>query len=203
MTPAASASLSFSLQPFAAPTVGGYLPLSALSVALTWPAAERLRLVYHWHCHPDTADALCLPAPVAAPGPADGLWQHSCVELFVALPEQPGYLEFNFSPSGQWAAYAFADYRQRLEGTACPELPRPGIDCQRMADSVVLTADLPLAAFPPAFRQAAQWQIGLTAVVEAASGALSYWALHHPGERPDFHHRGGMVATLALPETQS
>ena len=35
--------------------------------------------------------------------------------------------------------------------------------------------------------------IGLTAVIETATGAKSYWALHHPAEKPDFHHRNGFI----------
>jgi hypothetical protein len=34
----------------------------------------------------------------------------------------------------------------------------------------------------------ADWEVGLSAVIEAADGALSYWALRHPAGRPDFHH---------------
>jgi hypothetical protein len=30
--------------------------------------------------------------------------------------------------------------------------------------------------------------IGLSAVVEATDGSLSYWALAHAPGRPDFHH---------------
>jgi hypothetical protein len=40
------------------------------------------------------------------------------------------------------------------------------------------------------------WQIGLTAVIETATGEKSYWALHHPAEKPDFHHRGGFALSL-------
>ena len=40
-----------------------------------------------------------------------GLWQHTCFEVFVMAEEGPGYREFNFSPSGEWAVYAFRGYR--------------------------------------------------------------------------------------------
>jgi hypothetical protein len=55
---------------------------------------------------------LRIPAP-QPPEPADGLWEHSCFEAFVGVLGEAGYHEFNFSPSGQWAAYAFSGYRQR------------------------------------------------------------------------------------------
>jgi hypothetical protein len=36
-------------------------------------------------------------------------------------------------------------------------------------------------------------------VLETLDGQLSYWALHHPAERPDFHHRAGLVHKPDLP----
>jgi hypothetical protein len=38
----------------------------------------------------------------------DELWRHSCFEAFLMAGDGPGYREYNFSPSGEWAAYAFA-----------------------------------------------------------------------------------------------
>jgi hypothetical protein len=38
--------------------------------------------------------------------------------------------------------------------------------------------------------------IGLAAVIEAADGSLSYWALRHPPGKPDFHHRGAFALEL-------
>ena len=42
----------------------------------------------------------------------DELWQHTCFEAFLMTGDGPGYREYNFSPSGEWASYAFHDYRQ-------------------------------------------------------------------------------------------
>src|SRR6202040_1743207 len=39
------------------------------------------------------------------------LWRHTCFEAFIAVEGQSAYHEFNFSPSGEWAVYAFSDYR--------------------------------------------------------------------------------------------
>lgn len=38
--------------------------------------------------------------------------------------------------------------------------------------------------------------MGLSAVMEDCSGALSHWSLHHPSSLPDFHHREGFIAVL-------
>lgn len=141
---------------------------------------------------------LLMPAP-ATPGPADGLWQHSCFEAFVGVAADAAYREFNFSPSGQWASYRFSIERQR--DRAAEQLQRPlapDIDCQTTPDGLSLLAWLPLSALPaPVAGQT--WDIGLTAVIETNDHQLSYWALQHPGARPDFHHRGGWRQQPELP----
>src|SRR5918993_1310785 len=55
---------------------------------------------------------LSLPAK-SAPSRVDGLWQHTCFEAFISVKGAPAYREFNFAPSGEWAAYALKDYRDR------------------------------------------------------------------------------------------
>src|SRR3989337_36218 len=54
-------------------------------------------------------DALVLPAR-SEPGRGDDLWQSTCFELFLR-GDGAAYREYNFSPSGEWAAYAFDSYR--------------------------------------------------------------------------------------------
>lgn len=135
---------------------------------------------------------LALPAPSAAPQAADGLWRHTCFEAFAARCGEKAYWEFNFSPSGDWAAYAFAGERVRCE--AQPPVPPPRIACQRAADALQLDVWLPDWAPAP---QGA-WQWGLSAVLEDRQGALAYWALHHAEERPDFHGRASWRALLEV-----
>lgn len=182
------------------------LPRPSLSCALrahpSTPAAEigalqvgadlapaHVRLHYTLHA---PLDRLRIPPASSAPAATDHLWRHTCFEAFVASAAGPAYREFNFSPSGDWAGYAFSGERQR--DPAHEPLPAPRIAVQRAADALVLTAELPLAALPPA--DAAPWRLGLTAVIEAADGRLSYWALAHPRDVPDFHHAGGWTAGL-------
>lgn len=133
------------------------------------------------------------PAP-QAPGQADGLWRHTCFEAFVGLRGDPAYREFNFSPSGQWAIYAFSDQRQRNPYTEASLQPfAPGIGCWQTASAFVLQAWVPAAAWPTA-RPGEPLELGLSAVVETHDGAVSHWALHHPRPQPDFHHRGAFIA---------
>ena len=43
-------------------------------------------------------------------------------------------------------------------------------------------------------------RLALSAVIEETDGRLSYWALTHPAERPDFHHPDGFVLQLVRPD---
>ena len=39
-------------------------------------------------------------------------------------------------------------------------------------------------------------RLGLAAIIEDKARVLSYWALKHPAEKPDFHHADGFVVEL-------
>jgi hypothetical protein len=132
---------------------------------------------------------LRMPAP-ATPGPMDGLWQHSCCEAFVAGDAAPGYTEFNFSPSGQWARYVFDDYRVRASHQGMPAW-RPTMTFSEDGPERILKVTLEAALLPPA-----NGRLALACVLEDAAGGLSYWALRHPHDRPDFHHRDGFALML-------
>jgi hypothetical protein len=123
-------------------------------------------------------DRLRIPAP-RPPRIAERLWQHTCCEIFVAHKDLRGYHEFNLSPSGEWAAYAFTRYRKGAAITD-PALD-PCITVKRSGERLELAALIRL-------RQEGKLQIGLAAVVEDQDGALSYWALRHAPGKPDFHH---------------
>ena len=130
-------------------------------------------------------DRLRVPAP-RAPRLSDRLWEHTCCEIFIARKGAPGYHEYNFSPSGEWAAYAFSSYRARRADEPQPALPRPTITVHGSSGVLELDAVISLDGFaqPPGARLA----LALSAVIEDSEGKLSYWALRHPSGKPDFHH---------------
>lgn len=132
-------------------------------------------------------NALRLPAP-RPPAFADGLWQHTCCELFVAVDAEK-YREFNFSPSGEWAVYDFAGYRERIQ-SAIPVPPQ--ISLVQADAAVELRVLIPAALLPGG----AALQVSLTAVLEAADGSKTYWALAHAAAQPDFHLRQSFTLTL-------
>jgi hypothetical protein len=121
----------------------------------------------------------------------DGLWRHTCFEAFVMAGEGPGYREFNFSPSGEWAFTAFRGYRDGGEPAA---EPGPEIVVRRRGERLELDAEIRPECLPPGH----SLRLGLSAVVEDAHGELTYWALRHPPGQPDFHHRDAFVLSLDL-----
>ncbi len=153
---------------------------------MTADTADGLTLSYRLTGNPLT---ILLPTPTS-PSPADGLWQHTCCEAFIAGPEGSDYREFNFSPSGQWACYRFADYRQRDTDFTAPAQPQ--IALHTASDGFRLDVTLPASLLPSGNTLA----IGLTAVLEGIDGNKSYWALAHGATQPDFHLRQSFVLTL-------
>lgn len=139
--------------------------------------------------------AVAIPAPVA-PIRADQLWQHTCFEVFLRPPESEAYVEFNFSPSGEWAAYRF---RTRRSGMAhIMEVDAPACALAVNAAAVVLAVDLDLSRLRdlPADQP---WRVALTTIVEASDGSKSFWSLAHPQGKPDFHHTDNFALALERP----
>ena len=126
------------------------------------------------------------------------LFRSTCFEAFLGVPGGAAYREFNFSPSGQWAAYRFSAERQRDTRATAPAVA-PRTELHTTPERLCLQAWLHWQALPAAVPGQA-WEIGLSAVIETRDGQLSHWALQHPGARPDFHHRSGWQR---LPEPSS
>lgn len=122
-------------------------------------------------------------------GRADNLWRTTCFEAFLQRPGELAYREWNFAPSGKWAAYDFADYREGMEQAGID--PPPYI---RMEDNLTwwtLGATI-------AVETDQAWRLGLSAVIEEREGRISHWALAHPDpQKPDFHLADCFTAKLA------
>lgn len=154
-------------------------------VGVSWqPDAGTLALRYRLD-----GDAGRLALPGAAPSRrVDGLWHHTCFEAFVRPVGSDGYCEFNFSPSTEWAAYRFASPRCGM--LALELATAPAIRCSRDRDRVDLDVTLAAGAWNGPI------DLGLAAVTEDRDGSLAYWALLHPGGRPDFHHPASFALRL-------
>ncbi len=119
---------------------------------------------------------------VARPSRQDSLWQHTCLELFVADQDGSDYVELNVSTSGNWNCYRFDGYRSGMRESDALKLQ--GIDIQVPPGRLTVRTlnDLP-------------WQsvlISPSVVVEDLKGQLTYFAVKH-GDKPDFHNRDHYV----------
>ena len=132
------------------------------------------------------AERFVIPEP-AEPARADDLWKTTCFEAFLRPLGEEGYREWNFAPSGRWAAYDFTSTRA---GMANADAADPYV---RMEDNLTWWALGASIAVPAD----TNWELGLSAVLEEKGGNKSYWALAHPNpEKPDFHDPGCFVARL-------
>ena len=120
----------------------------------------------------------------------DELWTHTCFELFCRGEDAQDYCEFNFSPSQDWAAYAFRGYRQNQLDLECraPQIERE-IKNDRLAVSILLL-DLPTTYL------SGQIRFGPAAIVEERDGSMSYWATEHADAKPDFHRTETFTISL-------
>lgn len=107
----------------------------------------------------------------------DELWKHTCFELFVKQPEAIGYCEFNFSPSKDWNAYEFSDYREGMK--LFDSIKTIPINMSYYDNRVELSAiiELPNKGI----------NIGISAVLEDKNNKIFYFALKHNSIKPDFH----------------
>lgn len=136
---------------------------------------------------------LRIAEPSLNPAQTDRLWEQTCFEAFIAGTGKAAYREYNFAPSGDWAVYEFSDYRLP---TALDMPPPPRIEMCKTEGRLEVDAFLAPQCLPPSV---GGYEIGLSAVVEATDicdGCHSYWALHHAGERPDFHQRASFILQL-------
>lgn len=122
----------------------------------------------------------------------DGLWCSTCFEAFLRLPGERGYVEINLSPSSQWAAYRFDDYRRGVRPVT-PAKP-PEIEVRGLGQGLQADARIHLAGILPA--EGVDLEIAVTAVLQDRTGALSYWAVSHPAGAADFHDPRGFRLTL-------
>ena len=113
--------------------------------------------------------------PAASPRRSDELWKTTCFEVFVA-GEGAGYCEYNLSPSGQWAAYEFDDYRTGLRNASA----NIEIKISLIDSGLELIAKI-VDEFPNPV------SVGLTAVIEETDGAIRYWSTAFAPGKPDFH----------------
>jgi hypothetical protein len=113
---------------------------------------------------------------------SDNLWQSTCLEMFWAEEGEKNYWELNVAPSGAWNIYAFTEYRTGMHREE--RIAEPRIEIQRAPESFSLTAELGIGSLHAGN---APLRIGVSGVLQHRDSRLSYWALAHTADRPDFH----------------
>lgn len=149
---------------------------------------DQLAITYLLH---DPSGLICIPEPAVSATRAHGLWERTCFECFIAVDDADGYWEINLSPAGDWNVYRFDDYRLGMrEEAAVRALP---MAIESRGPHLEIRCDLKLNPIVPPCQPI---KIALSAVLETAGGEKSFWAMAHPGPRPDFHHPAGFVLAL-------
>lgn len=134
---------------------------------------------------------LVVPESAEMPARKDNLWEKTCLEFFLAAKNTTSYWEFNLSPSGDWNVYRFTSYRQGMrEEPAFMSLPFR-VKCKPYA----LRLSLELALDKIILADQAL-EVAVSAVIKSIDGTITYWALDHPGPRPDFHRRESFIIKL-------
>jgi hypothetical protein len=133
------------------------------------------------------ASRFVVPPPAEEPARAEDLWETTCFEAFLRAPGDDAYREWNFAPSGNWAAYDFSSHR---DGKTDSEVAPPYVRVEDNMTWWAVGATIPVDA-------EVTWALGLSAILEEQDGTKSYWALAHPpGDNPDFHDPACFAAHL-------
>lgn len=131
---------------------------------------------------------IVIPPSAEIPARKDALWEETCFEFFIGVKNADQYWEFNLSPAGHWNVYHFTAYREGMEEE--PVFSSLPFCVLNNGDSLSLSLEIDLGTIVTAGQALTA---GISAVVKARDGAVSYWALIHPGPEPDFHLRESFI----------
>lgn len=136
-------------------------------------------------------DLVLMPQLSQTPGRKDELWKETCFEFFLAVKDQPGYWEFNMSPSGDWNVYYMDAYRRIgfREETAISQLR---FEFHKESNGYSLNASIDLT---PLVSPGSELQMAIAAIIQTLNGEETYWALTHPAPHAyaDFHVRESFI----------
>ncbi len=130
-----------------------------------------------------------VPKPAEHPSRKDELWLETCFELFLRLKgSTTPYLEFNFSPSGDYALYFFSGYREGMTRPLTTWIPAISVDTGE--SGLILSTRIPVNVTESLLGDldGLGLEAGLCSVLKAHDGSYAFLAAHHSSEKPDFHH---------------
>ena len=176
---------AFTLIPFPGPEI----PAISLTGKLL---LENHRLTLHYSLAGNTDCVLLSPASLT-PSRKDELWKGTCFEFFLAVKDQPGYWEFNMSPSGDWNVYRMNTYRRIgfREETGISQLP---FAFKQESGRYLLDVSVDLTSL---IEPGQELEVAVAAIIQTRDGNETYWALTHPAAHADFHLRESFILKLA------
>ncbi len=122
-----------------------------------------------------------------------GLWEKTCLELFLAAGDCDRYWEVNLSPTGDWNVFRFDHYEEERRADKLVE--------EALFDSFPFRIQKEHGSFSLDFefaldrivREDQSIEVGISAVIAPPK---TYWALAHRGSRPNFHSRDSFTIKL-------
>jgi hypothetical protein len=178
--------LSFSLTPFPAPNIP--------AIAITGRVSFQNNLLSLRYALDGNIENMRLPPASRNPNRKNGLWKFTCFECFLAIKDQPGYWEFNMSPSGDWNVYRMDAYR-RIGFRKETAISQASVTFKKESEKCSLDVSVDLT---PVIRHGEELQMAIAAVIQTIDAAETYWALVHPASQPDFHLRESFILALAV-----
>ncbi len=123
-----------------------------------------------------------------------GLWESTCFEFFIRKNDPKEYMEFNFSPSLDWNCFEFRNNIDQL--TQWSFKGNFKINFDKSSNQIEMKVIIPKSVLFEEFKDLNNLNYSLTAVLKSNDGKdedLSYWAITHKDERPNFHHPDSFV----------
>lgn len=134
---------------------------------------------------------IMLPTPSTLPERRSEIWKETCFEIFIGLKNSNNYWEFNLSPARHWNVYLFSSYREGMqEEPAFTSLP---FNVSINSETLLLSLEFDLDKINLTDKKI---NAGISAVIKHSDSRMTYWALTHAGERPDFHKRDRFIIEL-------
>ncbi|MBE9028444.1 DOMON-like domain-containing protein [filamentous cyanobacterium LEGE 11480] len=176
---------SYQLQPF--PDATG-LPAIQISGTVARSANNQLTIDYKLE---GAVNQIQLPSPNPEPLRRWELWETTCFELFIGCPETLNYWEFNFSPNGNWNAFALENYRKGIREES--QIEQVNTIARNDSAGFQLETTIPLEPIVPADQSI---ELSITAVIETQEKNISFWATKHCSPEADFHQRNSFTIQL-------
>ncbi len=118
------------------------------------------------------------------------LWEHTCFEMFISKDDREDYLEFNFSPSGNWNAFHLDNIRQGIKEYPGATVSIDAPMVKENSYSQKITVDFNDTSF---FGD--DTAVGVTTITNMKN-KKEFWALLHSKSEPDFHTKESFILAL-------